>query len=793
MTKDMAFINHISVRARLFVLTGVLGVLLVALAITAITGFSSVKSSYNGSLAPATQQNYAFAANDGWLAQKNNINLYVALDSLAGSKRAAAMEAAWERVQQGGATVRTNLGALSRYSLSSQETALLHAAKAAWSAYAAQLADVHAAMRAGNTAQATALLSGLSGGDDTRTANAFSALGNQFGNVQTQIGDGVPNTTASRLTLMIALSIFAILLGVVLTFLIIRSITGPLREVTRASDRVADGDVDVEINVGGSDEISKVASSFRSVVTHIGEMSDAAREFAEGRLNVPLHPKSDVDRLGHSFVELQGQISAALGENSKARELESGMGELVDTLQRLEYGLMAMRSGDLTIEVSSELRQIEAGTPGESLGFVADRYNQMLASAESSLEAYNAMREELRAKLGDNSSLEALSAGMESLTSNCLARLQSAMQAMNDGNLTVDVVADENSIETDPGKELGQLAEVFNSMLRQTQDAVANYNGMRSKITAMLNEISLNSESLTVASSQMASTSEEAGRAIAEIAQAVGAVAQGAEDQVRSVEETRRLTDQLAESSRVSAEIADETAAAAEEARSLAREGVGTASEAAKSMAAVRDSSAEVNQAIRELGEKSGQIGGIVETITGIASQTNLLALNAAIEAARAGEHGRGFAVVAEEVRHLAEESQAAAATIGGLIDDIQQVTSRVVDVVEVGASQTHDGVETVERARDAFVQIGRAVDDVSARVGKIAGSIREIAESGDQMRESMTSVATVAEGSSAATQEVSASTEQSSASTQQIAASAQQLATTASELDRLVGQFVLS
>ena len=205
-----------------------------------------------------------------------------------------------------------------------------------------------------------------------------------------------------------------------------------------------------------------------------------------------------------------------------------------------------------------------------------------------------------------------------------------------------------------------------------------------------------------------------------------------------------------------------------------------------------RASSEQATAAIRDLGEKSERIGGIVDTITGIAEQTNLLALNAAIEAARAGEQGRGFAVVAEEVRKLAEESQQAAASIAGLIGEIQAETGAGRRrSSRTAPRRTDDGAATVEQARAAFARIGGAVEDMNARVEQIAAAVEQIAarrrDAGD-----MTEVAAVAEQSSASTEQVSASTQQTSASTQEIAASAQELARTAEELEQLVGRFTL-
>src|SRR5205085_542142 len=143
-----------------------------------------------------------------------------------------------------------------------------------------------------------------------------------------------------------------------------------------------------------------------------------------------------------------------------------------------------------------------------------------------------------------------------------------------------------------------------------------------------------------------------------------------------------------------------------EGARGVARAGAATAQEAFDAMAGVQSSTREVTAAIRDLASRSEEIETIVETIAALAEQTNLLALNAAIEAARAGDQGRGFAVVADEVRKLAEGSQQAAATIRGLIGEIQADTGRAVEVVEQGARATDQGVQTVERARTSFLAI---------------------------------------------------------------------------------------
>lgn len=377
-----------------------------------------------------------------------------------------------------------------------------------------------------------------------------------------------------------------------------------------------------------------------------------------------------------------------------------------------------------------------------------------------------------------------------SLQEQCITSLRRGMQALADGDLTQRLSADIPEIENPAGDEVGQLAQAVNEIASSVKHVITDYNGTAERLAEVIGRMADGAEVVSTSSRLVEDSSEESGRVTGQVAQAVGEIAEGAERQVRIVEAALGSASQVASAAATSAEHAQATAEAAHGAQEIVRQGMDSADQANIAMLAVRESSSEIADAIRSLESKSDEIGEIVHTITGLAEQTNLLALNAAIEAARAGDQGRGFAVVAEEVRKLAEESQLAAGEISKLISAIQTDTRTAVTVVQDGAERTEHGTAVVEQTREAFLQIGSAVGDISTRIQQIAEAAGQVAASTETMRENISEVAVVAEGSSASTEEVAASTEQTSASAQQIAASAQELAGSAEELNQLVALF---
>ncbi|WP_172152874.1 methyl-accepting chemotaxis protein [Pseudomonas tumuqii] len=187
----------------------------------------------------------------------------------------------------------------------------------------------------------------------------------------------------------------------------------------------------------------------------------------------------------------------------------------------------------------------------------------------------------------------------------------------------------------------------------------------------------------------------------------------------------------------------------------------------------------EASLGMRSLDEQSLRISRVLEVIRGLAEQTNLLALNAAIEAARAGEQGRGFSVVADEVRQLANRTQASASEIGGMIEALQH--------------ESKDALGKIGRAREQSLHAQALSSQAWAALSQVAEDVATMYAMNQHIAAATEQQCQVAEAVSRSMVNVRDSTEQNHACNQQLIAASDDLVRLGQELQLILNYFSLT
>ncbi|MEX2334428.1 MAG: methyl-accepting chemotaxis protein [Pseudohongiella sp.] len=211
------------------------------------------------------------------------------------------------------------------------------------------------------------------------------------------------------------------------------------------------------------------------------------------------------------------------------------------------------------------------------------------------------------------------------------------------------------------------------------------------------------------------------------------------------LEETELLASSTTELSSSLADVAEgaqTSVAAASEANGATQKATAAVSNTRSSVEKLSGSLTSIQLKVHDMRDHNEKVHSVLEVIEGIAEQTNLLALNAAIEAARAGEQGRGFAVVADEVRSLAQKTQASTLEINTIIQNLQDNTVQIVTAMDQGVNLSKECVGSANSANELLESVLASVLLISERSQDIASAVKQQSEVTDGIAKSSVKIA---------------------------------------------------
>ena len=459
--------------------------------------------------------------------------------------------------------------------------------------------------------------------------------------------------------LVISLSLLAVGVAVLLTFLLSRVIKRPLGEALRVLGEIEAGNYDAQVRIDSNDEIGQTLQGLKRMQSALSERTSKERAMAAenartrtalDRVSVGVMVTDAEERITYAndavmalLTKHQPEIRRRLPRFEPASLLGSSFRALHDALAGAQAGKAVGRSGDADHAVDVRL---------------GDNTLRVVA---------NAVLDDAGKRLGTvvQWSDRTQEAAIESEVSSIVARAI-------EGDLTARISED------DKDAFFKSLAVGVNRMLANTGDVV---------------------RTMARAAAEVHAGSEEISRGNTDLSQRT-------EEQASSLEETASSMEEMTSTVKNNAENAEQANQLASAACRDAERGGSVVGAAVKAMA-------EINAA-------SKRIADIIGVIDEIAFQTNLLALNAAVEAARAGDQGRGFAVVAAEVRNLASRSAGAAKEIKALINDSVGKVTEGSKLVDESGDVLRDIVGGVRKVTEVMADIASSSREQASGIEQV-------------------------------------------------------------------------
>ncbi|MDD5227677.1 MAG: methyl-accepting chemotaxis protein [Methylococcales bacterium] len=463
--------------------------------------------------------------------------------------------------------------------------------------------------------------------------------------------------------------VLSLLLAIGLGLLIIRQIISSITFAQKMMNAIANGDLSSTIDTSSQDELGVMLRSSKVMQDSLTQLIKEINEMVNNAVRGDFSKKivvSDKKGFGRDISEALNQLSDIV---------DMGMN---DTMRVAK----ALANGDLSQKITADYYGI-FGQTKDSVNYTVDELRKLVEEVDSIVYSGAdcgdfSVKMTMHNKVGYGKRLAELINQLFSTTEKSLNDVLRVSQALANGDLTQTITED----------YVGAFA--------------ATKAGMNTTVENLKNLIG-----------EIKDTSEVIASASGEISAGNNDLSHRTEEQASSLQQTAASMEELSTAVQQNTDNAKHANELAVGASTIAVKGVEVVNEVVKTMATINES--------------SHKIVDIITVIDDIAFQTNILALNAAVEAARAGEQGKGFAVVAVEVRNLAQRAASAAGEIKRLIgDSVENISGGSKQVAQAGRTM-EDIVGAIRSVTEIMSEIAAASIQQNAGINQIHHAVTQM------------------------------------------------------------------
>lgn len=311
-----------------------------------------------------------------------------------------------------------------------------------------------------------------------------------------------------------------------LIFFISVWITKPLKRLKDASECIAQGDIEVLIDINRKDEMGELANAFKKMVAGMKKQADAIEQLAEGDLTIDVEVRSQKDIVNKSLSQLISTNNQVFSEiRNAAEQVEAAASQVAAGSQSAAQA--ATEQASTVEEINASIEEIAEQSKGNANN--SRKANDLVVNANDRAQQGAIKMSEMSSAMNDiyeaSGSISKIIKVIEEIAfqTNILA-LNAAVEAARAGvhGKGFAVVAEEvRNLAARSSEAAKETTELIEGTIRKTEKGTAIAKDTESalrKITEMILEVAGTIETISNASSQQAIGVSQITQAISQVA-----------------------------------------------------------------------------------------------------------------------------------------------------------------------------------------------------------------------------------------------------------------------------------